>query len=287
MKIEALLLVILFFSVSLLGEEKSVDKDNIFLTDEDNIFLNSDTPKKRDTVSLQFSDDLDYSEDMIEKALIDWKADISISGIVPLFTPDDNALLLETRPNVSMAFDMGMNALFKECIFASLSLRYLHLSFDVDRIESDKRETINNTTVTDIISTEELHYVSVPISLGFRYQIGPFAPYAFLEVEPAYLTAAGLYSQNDQKSTFSTGATLEKRVTDDSDIYDHRENKQLFYGGGVGLDINYGYGIVYLESCYKKSYYDHDRKGDTISSPVRGESILNYIPVTVGLRFYI
>lgn len=270
-------LFILFTTCSSLWAESDI---------EDNIFL--DEALETDSLDdFTFDEEIDFSEDSLEERNVDWKLDISASGVVPIYSLEESALKLESSSNSSFAFDLGLNLLFlKKHLFTSVSARYLNLSFDVNRVESSSNEQVAGTTISDIYATEELHYFSVPVTVGGRLELGAFTPYLFFELEPAILTAAALHSRVSQTSKFENGATLSKEYVSDQNVKEYREDKQLFYGFGGGVEFNYGYGIVYLESAYKMTYFDHDTETDPITIPVRGVSELSYIPITLGLRFY-
>lgn len=268
-----------------------VEDDNIFLessgnttavTDDDNIFFSDD-----DSDSALLDDIVEFSDDEIDESPIDWKIDISASGVVPFYNIGEGTINLESKSSSSFAFDVGINLItLKKYLFASVSARYLNLSFDVNRIESKTTTPIDGTTLTDIYSTEEVHYFSVPVAIGARKQFGAFTPYLFFELEPAILTGASLHSKTIQKTSFENGAMLTKEYIADRDVADYRKTKQLFYGFGGGLEFNYGYGVVYLESAYKMTYFDHDYSNDPVTNPVRINCDLAYVPITVGLRFY-
>lgn len=263
-------------------EESESDSDDEFTSFEDLLDIDDDTLE-----STELTSDIDYSEDEADEALIDWKIDISAGGVVPIYTPNENSLRLESSSNSSFAFDLGINLLFlKKYLFASVSAKYLNMSFDVNRIESNNQVQVEGTTLADIYSTEELHYFSIPVAVGARYSFGAFTPYIFGEAEPALLTAATLHSRVVLSSKFSNGALLQKTYVYDDDVISEREEKQFFLGAGAGVEFNYGYGIIYVESAYKKAFNDHDSGNDTVTKPSRGTSDFAYVPITLGLRFY-
>lgn len=263
-------------------DDKGVEDD--FSSFEDLIGLDEE-----EVDSADLTEEIDYSEDeSSEERPVDWKIDISVSGIVPVYKPHEESLRLESSSKSSFSFDLGVNLLFlNNHLFTSLSARYLNISFDVDRIESSSKTQVIGTTLADIYSTEELHYVTMPLAVGARYTMGAFTPYLFGEMELAYLSAATLHSRVELSSKFSNGAVLEKTYVNDDDVIEYRKKTQLFCGGGLGLDFNYGYGIVYVESAFKRAVYQHDKGDDEdITKPARGKGDLSFIPITVGLRFY-
>lgn len=256
-----------------------------FAQDDENIFLSEEEAVEM-TDSL--SEDLDYSDDMEEEQLFEWKVDISASGIFSLLSVESGAPNLSTGPGNSASVDMGANLIFNQFLYASLSAKYLHLSFDVDRVESSSISISNSTTV-DIKNTEDCHYISLPFSLGLRLPNKLFSPYIFGELEGSLLTASNLHSITKIQSTFGSGATLSKKESVDENVIDYRERHQIFLGAGLGFELNYGYGIVYLESSVKRALLVHEydsgnHKNKTLG---RGKTILRYIPITIGLRFFI
>jgi hypothetical protein len=291
-KTSLLSLAILLFSALCAGEE-AVDSSVSAAAVEsdiaqDNPFLNGEAGGSEDMPEFfsENSSGVSYETANEIERNHEWLIDISAGGVLTRYEPGANTTLLETAPSSSLFFDAGIDLRFLNYFYTSVSCRYLHLCFDVNRLESEEIGLFENSTISDIRSTEELHYVTVPFSFGMRFQIGSIAPYIFGEIEPALLVGAHLHSRTELTTEFENGAELSKKYASDSDVLEYREDKQLFYGGGVGIDINYGYGVVYLETALKFSLRAHDRSNDPISVPLRGEGSLIYVPITLGLRFF-
>ncbi len=223
-------------------------------------------------------------QDISKTSKIDIIMDLSIGLNATLFkaTPEIKsepaAFLTETKPD--FMFEAGVIIPFLRRLYLGIYLRYFGLKYTL----SDSISGVNGSYST--IDTEEnLHFLSAPIKLGVTVEFNIFTPYLYAEFQPAYLTSAARHTSTKNYSVFvPDSAILFTNPVEDKDITKKRERHQIFAGGGIGLDIAYGYGSVYIEAG---AMFALKEPGILSASPVLKSSNIIYFPFFLGLKFYL
>ena len=191
--------------------------------------------------------------------------------------PDDIA----TKSNANFLFDIGIMIPFKKWFFASIHFRYAKLKFSL------YRKTTFSMGQTTIDTEEFMNFISAPVKLGLRYDAGPVVPYFYADIEPAYLTAGGQLAIEKTHTVFPDSTKTNITKTNDIETIDYRERHQIFIGGGVGVEISYGYGSIYLDAGCLYALFETDELNDEKSRPLRTSSRIIYFPISLGIRFYL
>ncbi len=222
-------------------------------------------------------------QDISKKPKIDILVDLSVGMNSTLFeaTPEikSEPETFSTGTKLDFIFEAGVMIPFLKRFYAGIFLRYFGLKYNL----SDSIPGVNGSYST--IDTEEsLHFLSVPIKLGANIEFNIFTPYVFAEFQPAYLTSAVRHTSTENYTIFPDSALLFTNPEEDKDITEQRERHQIFAGAGVGLDISYGYGSVYLEGGVMFALRE---PGIGDSSPVLKSSEIRYFPFSLGVRFFL
>ncbi len=194
---------------------------------------------------------------------------------------------VSTQMKPRFLLDAGVIVPFSRWFFAGVSLRYLQLSAGLSKSYS----TFPNDypVVSGTIKTEEkLTYVSAAVKCGMRFELDAISPYFYLGIEPAYLTAAGQYTVENIRTLWGvTGPEQIDKIITDNRVTRQRERHQIFAGGGIGLEIFYGYGSVFIDAGLNYALFDNDESNDAKSVFKRKSCRIFYFPVSLGIRFYL
>jgi hypothetical protein len=173
-------------------------------------------------------------------------------------------------------WDLGMRLPLTQWLLVGLAVRYFEATYDM----RDNYIGAENEVSTE--TSESMRFVSLPLELTARLDLKRILPYVSITVEPA-LFASGFYSARERVVTsFPDRSTLVTERSYDQDISSDRERYQAFAGGGVGIEIPYGFASIYLQGSCLVSVRDI---GNDNTRPMRTASRLLYIPVSLGLRF--
>lgn len=224
------------------------------------------------------------SFDESDRVWIDIIIDNSVGISLPRFDIEPKYISTEGKP--SFIFDLGIIIPFSQWFYAEVSVRYLRLSVDLS--ESHTTTAISTTTISETTTKEFMTFVSAPVKLGIRFELGLITPYFYADIEPAYLTASSQFAVEKVHTIF--GANGPERF--DENVYDinttkQRERHQIYVGGGVGIEISYGYGTVFLDGGCQYAIFETDEPNDSKSRPIRTTSSVIYFPITIGIRFYL
>ena len=220
-----------------------------------------------------------------DKFKLDLILDISRGMSITQFTvksPD----YIATEPKADFLFDIGLMLPFKKWFFTSVSFRYMKLKFSLSEelISSLGQTTMSMTTGTE----ESMNFISAPIKFGMRFDMGVIIPYFYADMEAAYLTACSQFSVRDVHAIFPDSSEyLLSNDVKDINTTDYRERHQIFIGGGIGLEISYGYGYIYLDGGCQVALFETDEPNDVKSLPLRTSSRIIYFPISLGIRFYL
>lgn len=229
--------------------------------------------------------------DETEEGGIDILVDLGLGVSLSRFfiEPED----VSTKGKPSFIFNPGVIIPFAKRFYGGIAIRYMQLSVDLSHSSSSVDESyakINAKTNTNEIMT----FLSVPIKLGMRFETQKITPYFYVDIEPAYLTGSNQFVSKEVRAIFPDGSEYlmpGEQNTSDIKTTDYRERHQIFVGGGIGIEIPYGYGFVYLDGCCQYAVFETDNPDFKTkidhSVPYRSSSRVIYFPVSLGIRFYL
>lgn len=276
---------------SKVSESKS-DKDtfeNPFLNDDETITQGEEKQKEtKDSSGNLFIAEVEtetqkdsYNE---ENNSIDIIVDLAVGVSLPRFEVKPNTISSEGKPN--FIFSSGIIIPFAKWFYAGISLRYLQFYFIMSEFDT-AYTSINAPMYQEKEAKESFTFISAPIQLGMRFTVGPMTPYFYLDFEPAYMVA-GYQNSKKKVTTFFLDSTSQVNETiKDFGTTDKRNQFQPFFGGGIGLEISYGYGSVYFDASLQYSPLDIDKNIEDGSFIKRTSCRVLYIPINLGIRFFL
>ena len=264
--------------------------DTISYDNKDSTVYESDKPDKAadpDIIIVEDEDSTEFEEtnkDSYQKIRLVIFVDHSQGMNLPRFKISPENLTYNGKP--SYIFDFGIYFPFLNLFYGGISVKYLRLALFLSEsyIISSQLQRVNSK----IDTKEYLTFMSVPFEVGMRLKFGHLIPYIFMNLEPAFLYAAKQSSVRNTHFYFNNNGP-QKRVEEhfDLNVRDNRTTLQLFFGGGIGLEIVYDYGSLFADiGCHYallKTVKDKDYK----SIPYRTSDSLIYFPISFGLRFYL
>ncbi len=236
-------------------------------------------PQNNDTAA---SDGPELFEE--DQVVLDLQLNLSLGiSLTEFKLPEDASTQMKPR----FLLDVGVVIPFLKWFYAGVSLKYLQLSVGLSKSYS----TFPNDypVVTGTIKTEEkLTYVSAAVKCGMRFELETILPYFYIGIEPAYLTAAGQYTVENTHTLWDVnGPEQFDKIQTDNRVTRQRERHQIFAGGGIGLEIFYGYGSIIIDGGLLYGLFDNDESNDTKSVFKRTSCRIFYFPVSLGIRFYL
>ncbi len=193
---------------------------------------------------------------------------------------------ITTKVKPGFLFNLGMIIPFARWFYGGVSLRYMQHTLDLSHTFNTIGE-VSVITVTEE-TNEIMSFVSAQCKVGMRFELGAFTPYFYGDIEPAYLTAAGQYISKETKAVYFNDMEIILSESEDRNTTDYRERHQIFIGGGIGFDLSYGYGAVYLDGSCQVGLLETDEGNDIKKSrPPRTSSKVIYFPISLGIRFYL
>lgn len=277
---------------STVNEKKSSTEefDNPFSTGDDSSsaiteeFGESDTPQNPFTVtdeSISGVEEVPANLDESEQSQIDFLIDLTVG--LNFSRLEVEPVSISTEGESDFTFGLGVLIPFPRHLYAKASVRYNRIRFRT--ANSDSIPSLTEIHYSKETTEELLIYVSLGIDVGMRFKLGPLVPYFYAELQPAVLTSSGrstvmetYYMNASDSADITFIAAVDRETTRD------RERIMLFAGGGVGLEISYGYGAFYIDGAIQLALKDPGHKN---SSPIRTSSKLMFFPVTMGIRFYL
>jgi hypothetical protein len=216
----------------------------------------------------------------------DIRVDVGFFGAFTYISPRDGAPGISTATNPGGGAALGAIFHHSEHLMSRLRVGYANLNFDVDL--ENNRSPEPGETIVNITSTEELNYLTVPISAGARLGNDYFSVYSMAGVTPALLLSAGLHTRKTIHTKFEKNSEVVSEVISDRNIADYRQYYQIFGEIVLGLEVHYGYGMIYAEGAYLRALRGvHEYPNDPFTEPARGSTLLQVVPLSLGLRFYI
>ncbi len=274
------------------GEEQTDDFENPFLSEDKEVSAQEETitEDSTETTSNPFLAEeeggvpAEEPEAGFEQGGVDILLDLGVGVSLSYFTVKPDYINTEMKPD--FLFQPAMIIPFARLFYGSIALRYLRVSL---KMSYNLTSFSNTETITISENTDELlSYISVPCKVGMRFNVGIFTPYFYTDVEPAYLSSAEQYIKSEKEIIYASGVKFVAPETEDRNTTDYRERLQLFAGGGIGLDISYGYGSVYIDGGIQVALLDTDHgDGLEVSRPYRTSVKFIYFPITIGIRFYL
>ena len=272
------------------ADTDDADFDNPFATgDEEETVSPEPQEETADTPENPFlagpQTDVDTEEDAFEEASdgLDFLVDLAIGVNLPRFEVEPNSITSEGTPN--FLFNAGVIIPFAKWFYGGVSLRYLQHAFKLGKF--DTSYTDSTASFTSFDTREKMTFVSLPLLVGMRFDFGPVVPYFYVDVEPAYLTGGHQFAKVTATTNYLNGDSEVKTYNADIDLTDIREQFQIAVGGGVGLEISYGYGAFYLDGSLQFALMEIDKSKDFKSLPMRTSCKAIYFPLTLGIRFFL
>ena len=263
---------------------------NPFVSDDEEQVESSDIPENpftSDEETISEAETVEKQEGE-ERRIIDILVDLGIGASLSRFTIKPEDVSVEGKP--SFLFNPGVLIPFKRLFFAGISIRYMQLSVDLSRSYSTISGNYPSTSVKTY-TNEIMTFVSVPVKVGMRFELGKIIPYFYADIEPAYLTGSNQFISEEIHTVFMDGSEYflpGEKNTKDMETTDNRKREQIFIGGGIGIEIPYGYGSVYLDGGCQYGVFDTDISEEQgHSMPWRSGSSVIYFPVSLGIRFFL
>lgn len=233
--------------------------------------------------------DLDIPEESeveTDKSAFDIILDISRGFSMTHFEVEPTAFkFAESKGCYDFLFDIGILVPIKKWFFAELSFRFMKLRY---KLSYSYKTKVISSIQTNTINTEEvISFISAPIDIGIRFDLGRVIPYLYGEITPAYLTGGNQLAVIENETLFPDSTKTSWKIMEDIDVTDQRERHQIFLGGGIGMEIYYGYGTIYIDGAFQIACFDPDEEYDNKSKPKREAKRLIYFPISLGLRFYL
>jgi hypothetical protein len=212
-----------------------------------------------------------------KKSSIDLLMDLSF-GVTPSYFKV-NSGFYSGKGNTDVLFNIGIIVPFADRFFVEAALRDVRLA-----------NTISDSVIDPAGSSYGVHYqesmnfISLAVNAGIKFDLGIFAPYIYVTGEPSYLTSASQFIRRNSFTMFPDSSTYSVSLVRDNESTAQRNRFQLFAGCGAGVEISYGFGVIYLDACAK---YAMRQTGYAELSPGQGSSTLVVFPVSLGIRFYL
>ncbi len=223
--------------------------------------------------------------DESENRGIDFLIELSAGVSLPQFTIEPDNISTKGEPRFLVS--SGVIVPFARLFYTGISVRYLQLSFELEKSNTTTVGLYPFTTVKTV-TNELMGFLSVPVKIGMRFEIGIATPYFYANIEPAYLTSGRQFGITKTHTVDYDSSEIIITEIKDIETTDYRERHQVFIGGGIGIDISYGYGSIFIEGSCQVGIFDTDEEsGNDISVPKRTSSSLIYFPISVGIKFYL
>lgn len=253
--------------------------ENPFLTDDNTIAQDEDKQKEiQDS-----SSDLSVADNEKEKA-VDIIADLSVGVCLPRCEVEPNTIGSEGKPN--FIFSSGIIIPFAKWFYAGIWLRYLQFYYIMSEFDISYT-SINTHMYKESEAKESLTFISAPVQFGMRFKAGPVTPYFYVDFEPAYMVAGYQNSTKKVTTYFSDSTSQVNETIKDFGTTDRRNQFQPFLGGGIGLEILFGYGSVYFDASLQYNPLDIDKDIEDESFIRRTSCTVLYIPINMGIRFFL
>lgn len=273
-------------------EKEESDFVNPFATtDEEAEAVSDDAEKSEDTSDtvenpfLAQAETSEVEDDAFEdeEGGLDFLVDLAVGVSLPRLEIKPDNITSEGRP--SFLFNAGIIIPFAKWFYGGISVRYLQFAFNLSKADTTK--ALGSVMQNEFDTREKMTFVSAPIQLGMRFEIGLFTPYFYADIEPAYMTGGHQFAKVTTNTMFMNGDVEKETYNADIDLTDLREELQLFVGGGIGLEMSYGYGAIYVDGSFQWAPKQIDKSTDLKSLPLRTSSKALYFPVTIGIRFFL
>lgn len=219
-----------------------------------------------------------------EKPTVDILVDLAVGAGLPRFEVEPNTINASGIPN--FLFNGGIMIPFAERFYIGASLRYLQFSFNLYEFDTVYID-INRTVYTEKEARESYTYLSVPIKAGMRFELGPVIPFFYIDFEPAYMMAGYQNSRKEVAATFPDSTSSNTVVTNDVGITDIRNQFQPFFGCGMGIEVSYGYGSVYLDASVQYNPFEINKNTSKEAGVNHTSCHALYFPITLGIRFFL
>ena len=244
-----------------------------------------DTTDPDTIIIVEDEDTTDFIKtDNEKRGRLDIFVDHSQGMIVPRFKISPKNIAAKGK--LSYMFDFGIFVPFLDLFYGGLSLKYSKLSLSLSEsfVISSPPQSIH----TRIDTKEYLTSISVPFECGMRFKFNNFIPYFYIDIGPSFLTGANQCAVKNTHFIFDNNGPqklVEEHI--DLNVRNKRKTLQLFFGGGIGLEIVYSYGSLFADIGCQYALLNTVIDKDNKSIPYRTSDGLVYFPISFGLRFYL
>jgi hypothetical protein len=213
-----------------------------------------------------------------KKISLDLLMDLSLGLSLSRF--EAKSPFYSSQGNYDVLFNIGIIALFTEKFYGELALRDFQLRYATSDSTADMMGSYFTTK-----AEEGLNFVSLSMNLGMKFEMGSVTPYFYVACESAFLTSSRQLVKRKSFTLFlPDSAAYTVSSVQDSKTTDKRTRFQVFAGVGAGMEINYGYGMVYIDGSARIALRE---TGYRDFGPAETASRLIVFPVSFGVRFYL
>lgn len=218
--------------------------------------------------------------------------DLGVGGNIPKIIVQGTGHKTVSQGRVNIVVEPGIIIPFKKHFFVGIYGRYLQLSYSLkeSRVEDGAGGLEKIEYESD--SREDISFITLPIRIGGKYAFGKITPYIYGNFETSYLVSAHQYAIASQSQYYKNGTIYRFGVTSDLNMKVNRDEKidksnfTFFAGGGGGIEIAYGYGLVYLDAGLQVQL--NDNVGNlSVEITKRDKIRAIYMPFSIGVRFFL
>lgn len=256
---------------------------NPFITDGDTAARSAQSVYEDSSINPFLSQREPYADEQTTSESDKWTIDILLDlsagfGYTRIY--DIKPEYISTDGKGNFLFSLGVMIPFVKLLYAKASINYFRVTYATSFTTPNAIDMYVTRTGDEVLS-----FIGGSVDFGIRLDPEwPVFPFIYGVLEPAFLTTAGRLTVTETYTTFSDNAYLSSKSSENNDITLNRERHQIFIGAGIGCEVNYGYGSVYIDCGFRHPLLE---PGDTNSKPERSASKLMYFPLSLGIRFYL
>ncbi|MBN1129932.1 MAG: hypothetical protein JXA71_13145 [Chitinispirillaceae bacterium] len=212
------------------------------------------------------------------KPLLDLLLDISMGYSLSRFST--GSPLYSSQSKGDLLFNIGVIFPIQELFYVEIAFRNTQIKYGISDSTADMQGSYFTTR-----AEESMNFISLPIHVGMKFDRGVVSPYCYASCEGALLTASHQLVKRKSYSFFlPDSAVYVISSVQDEETTGKRARYQVFAGGGIGIEISYGYGVVYLDGGIRAALLE---TGYRDFPPSETASVLMVFPFSFGLRFYL
>ncbi|MBN1982686.1 MAG: hypothetical protein JW795_14220 [Chitinivibrionales bacterium] len=210
----------------------------------------------------------------------DYLMDLSVGGsFAMLFNMKSSDITVRTEG--ASNFILGI----KLFLHATPGLYFgLSVSNNTLKFHTSSAPVFMNNMKNVVTSKETLNYLAFPLYTGYWFERWFIMPFVYGTAEPSLLTGASRHSKTEISILFPDNTQLNKIEITDSSITKDRKPVQCFLGMGAGIEIPYNYGAISLSA---EIHYALVKMDCARTNPTQISHSRFYVPLTIGVRFYL